>query len=153
MEFTKTDLKTTTTLAALAAAPIFKKQGTVRARPAVANEQIVTKLASGQEETTTTAKDGEWVVTNPGGEQYMVRGDKFDSRYEPTAEAGVYQAKGFCRAIVNPFGFPIAIDTSWGEQKGDEHCLVAINCDATGKMEQNIHLIETAAFAETYKQV
>jgi len=150
--FEKVDRKSPEIMTALALAPIFKKQGQVQARPAVEGEQIVTKLASGAEETTNTAKVNDWVMTNPSGEQYIIGKDKFFGRYEPSDTEGIYQAKGYCRAIQNPFGKPIEIMASWGSpQTGDENCLIADICDANGEnMGGEPYLIDGEAFSETY---
>jgi hypothetical protein len=154
MEFTKINRKSADILAALATAPVFKKQGTVKARPAAEGEQIVTVLASGHQETTNAAKAGDWIVTNPNGEQYIIGSEKFNSRYEMTAENGVYAARGFCRAIRNPFGYPIEIMANWGSpQTGDDHCLIADTCNAAGELSGEPYLIEAAAFAKTYAPV
>lgn len=104
---------------ALATAPVYKKQGLVKARPAVAGEKIVTVLKSGQTE---------------------------------TDNLGVYQAKGYCKAIENPFFKPVEIMSEWGSpQNGDEHCLFAIVSDADGATSGDPYIIEAAAFKETYK--
>ena len=154
MTFTKVDRKAPEVMQALAEAPLFKKQGQVEARPAVLGERVTTTLASGANETVNTANEGDWVMTNPSGEQYIISEKKFLGRYEVTDEAGVYSAKGYCRAIKNPFGKPIEIMASWGEpQTGDENCMVADVSDADGNLEGEPYIIEVKAFAETYKQV
>jgi hypothetical protein len=100
------------------------------------------------------AGEGDWIMTNPGGEQYIISEKKFLGRYEATDESGVYSAKGYCRAITNPFGKPIEIMASWGSpQTGDERCLIADTCDASGKVDGEPYLIDADAFAKTYKQV
>jgi PGDYG protein len=148
------DRKAPAILAALAVAPIYKKQGRVHARPAVAGEHITTTLATGVKETDNTASEGDYIVTNPSGEQYIISGQKFAARYEAGAEAGVYAAKGFCRAIVNPFGEQITILASWGSpQVGDADCLIADVCAADGTGEGEPYLIDAASFAATYKLV
>ncbi|QQS22706.1 hypothetical protein IPM19_03690 [bacterium] len=77
---------------------------------------------------------------------------KFLSRYEPSDEEGVYNAKGYCRAIPNPFNEPIEIMASWGApQMGDENCMLADTCDADGNTDGEPYIIEAKAFAETYK--
>ena len=150
--FEKIDRKVPEILEALADARIFKKQGHVQARPATEGEQIVTTLKSGAQETTNTAKADEWVMTNPSGEQYIISKEKFFSRYEETDEDGIYQAKGHCRAIKNPYGKPIEIMASWGSpQNGDENCMIADTCDAEGGgMGGEPYLIDAKAFSETY---
>ncbi len=154
MTFARVDRKASEIIRALAEAPLFKKQGQVKARPAVPGERVTTTLANGANETVNTANEGDWVVTNPSGEQYIVSGQKFFGRYEATDETGAYSAKGHCRAVRNPFGRPIEIVASWGEpQTGDENCMVADTCDAEGKVDGEPYLIEAKAFAETHKQV
>lgn len=153
MEFEKVDRKAPKILAALAVANVYKKQGRLNARPAIAGEKVITKLASGVQETTNVAIEGDWVVTNPSGEEYIISGAKFLGRYEATEVSGIYQAKGYCRAIQNPFGKPIEIIASWGEaQTGNEYCMIADVCDKNGdNMGGEPYLIDAGAFAETYK--
>ena len=147
------DRKSADIMTALSTASVFQKQGLVEARPAIAGEKLETKLASGASETNNTANEGDWIVTNPAGEQYIISEQKFLSRYEPTDTDGTYKAKGSCRAIKNPFGTPIEIMASWGEpQTGDENCMIADTCNADGdNMGGEPYLIDGAAFAETYQ--
>jgi hypothetical protein len=43
---------------------------------------------------------------------------------------------------------------SWGSpQTGDERCLIADTCDASGKCDGEPYLITADAFAKTYRQV
>ena len=146
--------KSTEILSALSSAPVFKKQGQVNARPATKGEAVTTTLASGVKETENTANEGDWIVTNPSGEQYIISGKKFEDRYESTETEGVYAARGYCRAIPNPFGESIEIMASWGSpQTGDEHCLIADVCDANSNMDNEPYLIEGDAFGQTYKKI
>lgn len=139
---------------ALAEAPIYLKQGRIEARPAILDEEITTTLKNGINETHNRAKEGDYIVTNPGGEQYIVPGNKFLSRYEPTDEEGIFTAKGYCRAILNPFGRPIEVMASWDRPEyGDQHCLIADICDASGHCDGEPYLIDAAVFAETYTPV
>lgn len=148
------DRKSPEILKALAIAPVFKKQGRVTARLATAGEEITTTLKDGSKETVNKAAEGDWIVTNPSGEQYIISGKKFLSRYEATSEPNVYSAKGYCRAIKNPFIIPITIWASWGApQNGNEHCMIADTCDAKGKADGEPYLIDADAFADTYKQI
>lgn len=152
--FQQIDRKSPEIVAALADAPIYKKQGQVKARPATVGEEITTTLEGGAKETVNTSNEGDWIMTNPGGEQYIISEKKFLSRYEATNESGVYSAKGYCRAIKNPFGKPIEIMASWGSpQTGDERCLIADTCDADGNVGGEPYLIDADAFTKTYKAV
>ncbi len=153
-QFQSVDRKAPKIMEAIRRAPIFKKQGQVEARPAVPNEKIITTLATGSKETVNKANIGDWVVTNPSGEKYIISEKKFFSRYEKTPEGGVYAAKGFCKAISNPFNKPIEIIASWGSpQTGNEHCMIADTCDAQGNCDGEPYLIDLDAFMSTYKPI
>lgn len=86
----------------------------MKARVAEAEEDITTTLADGTEETVNTAQPGDVVVTNPGGETYVIGSDKFAGGYEATDEDGVFQAKGMVRAFQNDTGKAVTIVPSWG---------------------------------------
>jgi len=153
-KFQFVERKSSEIMNALAEAPVYKKQGRVEARPATPGEEITTTLEGGAKETVNKAGEGDWIVTNPGGEQYIISEKKFLGRYEATDEEGAYAAKGYCRAAQNPFGKSIEIMASWGSpQTGDERCLIADTCDANGKVDGEPYLIDADAFAKTYKQV
>jgi len=152
--FQQIDRKSPEIMSALAEAPVYRKQGRVEARPATVGEEIMTTLESGAKETVNKANEGDYIVTNPSSEQYIIGEKMFLGRYEVTDENGVYSAKGYCRAVPNPFNKPIEIMASWGSpQTGDERCLIADTCDASGKVDGEPYLIDADAFAKTYKQV
>jgi len=141
-------------LTQLSLAPVFKKQGTVQARPAQIGENIVTKLASGLLETTNISKISSWVIKNPSGEEYLLSAEQFKERYEATDSDGIYAATGYCRAIKNIYKRPITIIAPWGEpQVGEKECMIADTCDAQGhNMGGEPYLIEANAFAATYRR-
>lgn len=60
--------------------PYYKKCAIVGARQAVAGEEIET-IVDGLLETVNVANDGDYVVRNPGGEEYIVEQARFESRY------------------------------------------------------------------------
>ncbi|OHA86069.1 MAG: hypothetical protein A2591_01625 [Candidatus Yonathbacteria bacterium RIFOXYD1_FULL_52_36] len=148
----KIDHKAPEIMSALAKAPVFKKQGQVDARPAVVGEEIITTLEGGAEEMLNIAQTGDWIITNPSGEQYIVPQKKFFARYKSTDTDDVYMTTGSCRAITNPFGRPIEIMTSRGlPQMGDADCMIADTCDEDGSnMENEPYLIDADAFTKTY---
>jgi len=151
-EFEKIDRKSPEIMEALKNAPLYRKFGLVRARPAKAGEKLETVTASGLVETERTADEGDWVVKNPTGEIFVIPGSTFLSRNEKTDEEGVYEAKGFCKAIKNPYGKPIEILASWGEpQNGDENCFIADTCDEEQNMRGEPYIIDGTAFKKTYK--
>lgn len=142
-------------------APIYKKQGEVKATFAQGGEVVVTKLADGTEETRNTAKQGDAIITNPGGEQYIIGAEKFGNRYEPKVGEdgnpvpGVFSAKGYCRAIDNPFGNPITMMASWGEmQNGARDVKIADVYDKDSNMiDGEPYIIGKEEFLKTYKVV
>ena len=153
-QFQQIERKSPEIMNALAKAPIYKKQGQIKARTATAGEEITTTLEGGTKETVNKAGAGDWIIINPNGEQYIISEKKFLDRYEATTKSGIYSAKGYCRAIQNPFGKPIEIMASWGSpQTGDERCLIADTCDENGKVDGEPYLIDADAFANTYKKV
>ena len=148
------DRKSPSILESIASAPIFKKHGEVRAYRSTGEAVIETVMANGLKETVSTTKVGDWIVINPTGEKYIISEEKFLSRYDPTSKEHVYSAKGYCKAIKNPFGKDIEIMASWGSpQFGDENCWIAETCDSSGKMEGEPYLIEANAFEKTYKEI
>lgn len=120
------DLQTDEWTHALVEAPIYKKFGKVHAQIAQGGETLQTVLSDGTVETTNTANPGDVIVTNPGGERYIIGANKFDSRYEATDEDGVFKAKGKARITPNPTGQPIKITAPWGEEQfGGPDALIA----------------------------
>lgn len=152
-EYQHLDLSTPEATEALAQAPIYEKKGVVHARPATPGEKIVTVLADGTEETTNVAGENQVVITNPGGEQYIIGAEKFASRYGATDEEGVFKAKGMARAVQNPTGGPIEIMAPWGEpQYGDAECMVATvyDPDQPDVVSDDRYIIGHQEFEDTY---
>jgi hypothetical protein len=120
------DLSTDEWTERLANAPVYAKKGIVQARQVAEREDVRTTLANGTEETVNVAEPGDVVVTNPGGERYVLKPDNFAKRYETTEEEGVFRARGMARAVENPTGTDIEIIAPWGEKQfGGADCLVA----------------------------
>lgn len=140
-------------------APIYKKQGEVRAIIAQGGEVVVTRLADGSTETRNTANPGDAIITNPGGEQYIIDAAKFGKRYEPKLgedgkpDEGVFSAKGYCKAIDNLWGQPITMMASWGEmQNGAKDAKIADTYDIdTLTLGGEPYIIGCAEFVQTYK--
>ena len=125
------DLQTDYWTKTLAEAPIYKKFGKVNASVAQGGETIKTILADGTEETTNTTEEGDVIVTNPGGERYILKPDNFSKRYESTEEEGVFRAKGKARITPNTTGKPIKIKARWGEEQlGGPDALIATVYDS-----------------------
>lgn len=149
----KLDLSTEEYTTKLAEAPVYAKKAEVNAVIASGGEVIETVLADGTKETTNTAGAGDAIITNPGGEQYIIPAETFNKRYEATSEDGVFRAKGMARAFKNDTGAPIEIMAPWGEpQFGDENCMIAtvFDPDNPDHVGSDRYIIGAAEFAETY---
>jgi len=129
---------------------VFRKSGIVSARPATLGENVVTSIG-GEVETRNSAKEGDWVITNPTGENYIVSDDKLQSRYEKIGE-GQYKAKGKIRGIVVSSNDAIECPkfvAAWGEdmimKEGD---VLAIPIGSNPE----VYRIERLVFEKTYEE-
>ena len=100
---------------------IYKKYARVQARLGVAGEKIATILRDGHAEVDPehpeVVSEGDWVVTNPSGEQYKVSGAKFAKRYDVEAGMGAdgkYAPKGPAITALQ-IHEDITIYVPWGE--------------------------------------
>lgn len=147
------DLSTEDYTERFANAPVYAKKGVVRMRPATPGEQITTVLADGTSETVNTAGENDVIITNPGGEEYIVNADKASKRYEATDEDGVYRARGMARAFQNPTGAPIEVMAPWGEiQSGGPDCMLAtaFDPDSPEVIGNDRYIIGYEEFKNTY---
>lgn len=137
----------------LANAPIYAKNVRVRIRRANPGEQIVTSVSDGTEEAVNTAKQNDVVITNPGGEEYILAGKRAMAEYEPTEEEGTFKSKGMVRAVDNPTGKEVEIDAPWGSKEIDgEDCKIAAAFDPAQPevLSENRYLIAGQEFRDTY---
>lgn len=151
--FEELDLSTPEITQALSEAGIYTKTALVRIRQAQPGEQIKTVLGDGTEETVNMAGENEVIITNPGGEEYIISAEKAAGRYEKTDEDGVYKAKGMVRAMQNPTGRPIEIMAPWGEKQfGGADTIIATTYDPSDP--ENIgadrYIIGRQEFEDTY---
>lgn len=134
--------------APLEASPFFRKTARISAVQASDEETVDTVLSSGHVETSNVASPGDWIVTNPGGERYVIKSEKFQELYEPSDEAGVFQAKTRVKAMKNNTGRPLVLTTSWGEQEGDPSCYLVITEGSPLKP----RIVGEEEFSNTYAQ-
>ncbi len=130
----------------------YSKKVVVLARPAVVGEKIDTNTSDGKE-TTNTAKEGNFIVRNPTGEEYILKSDSFEKRYTHLPDGPKegkwesYKAKGKCRAIVWNEE-QITFIASWSEEmvlkKGD---MLATPLPEMGE----VYRIAAKEFKETYE--
>ena len=127
----------------------YAKYARVQAVQAKGGEEIVTVLADGTKETKNVAKAGDYILTNPGGEQYIVGADKFAKKYEAATELGEgwFKPKGGPQQF-RQMRYDMTIIAPWGEEqvfkKGAYLNVTDVN-DLYGVAEQEFH--------DTYKSI
>jgi len=140
-------------LAALAAAPRFRKVAKVHAVPAPIGFEVIT-MVGGREETRHLAATGDWLLTNPGGESYLVPDEKFRLRYRADAEPDIYVSQALIVAVPNPFGCPVELGRAPGRvYHGQADCWFAQGIDSEGKISSTPYIIEAGAFGATYARL
>jgi hypothetical protein len=134
---------------------IYEKAARIQARVANEGEAVQTILADGTIETSNTANAGDVIVTNPGGEQYIVPADKFNVKYSAVeGSPGEYQSIGEIRAIKNATGKEITITAPWGEKMvggADSYIVSAYDKEHPDIISEDRYLIGGDEFAATYK--
>lgn len=132
---------------------VYAKYVRVHALKVRTGIEITTILDNGTTETVNVSQEGDYLVTNPGGEQYLINSEKFKSRYIPTEKEYIYQANGSARVFINPTGKPIKIMAPWGaEQFGDAECLLATTYDPKNPeaIGNDRYIIGREEFLDTY---
>lgn len=133
----------------LATAPTYRKDAVVGARPAD-GAPVTTVLANGHVETVRGTTVGEWIVTNPGGEEYAIPEDTFAARYEPTSVPGQYQSTGKARAAAHGFSGDVSMGVPWGTMTADCRALIVTGLDRDGDPAGAPWLVGYDEFHSTY---
>ena len=137
------DLNSTEYNDALENSKWYKKSVEIKARQAISQEKVKTELDA----TKNIAEPGDWIVTNPGGEQYVIKPEKFAKLYEKKEnEPGIFVSKGVpVRAIRTEKN--ITFTAPWGEKQSVKAggCVIDNNGERYG--------IDGKTFDETYKEV
>lgn len=126
----------------------YAKFARVQAEQATEETPIVTVLANGKQETTNVAKCGDWIVTNPGGEKYVVGADKFSKKYEPASELGKgwYKPTGGVQKFLET-AEDLSFVCSWGEEQSiNAGGFINVTCL------DDIYGIARQEFFDTYKE-
>lgn len=127
----------------------YTKITPVKARPAVPGEKVITKLSDGHIETENpNIKQGDMLITNPTGEQYVIGKTKFEEKYYSTPDKN-----GFYRPKPSPQKFlylpeDIVFVASWGE---DQHMRTGSFINITN-LDKDIYGIGREEFLKTYHQ-
>lgn len=127
---------------------LYAKTARVQARSGKAGEKIETKMKSGLKETDNTVKaDGDMVITNPDGEQYIVEKAKFEKRYEIDPEnPKQFRPKGGAQEFI-PVQEDIQFKAPWGEEMT---ILAGGVLNITGRDSGDIYGIQKDEFNNTY---
>lgn len=131
----------------------YRKSGEFRARRVSIATPVETILADGLQETKNVAIPGDYIVTGPRGERYVVKPDVFAARYErKPGTRDVHLARGEIIAAANPLGRAIHFRAAWGEvQTGAADCIIADVLDqGSQKRAGRPYIIGRAEFEETY---
>ena len=82
----------------------YRKLGEIHAERVAVTTPVVTTLTDGTVETKNRAQPGDYIVTAPAGERYVVKPETFLARYVPKpGEPNVYTALGQIIAAENPY--------------------------------------------------
>ncbi len=129
----------------------YAKFARVRAeRTYEGGELIETYLAmENRVETKNVAKAGDWIVTNPGGEKYIVPGDKFAKKYERALDLGEgwFKPTGGNQEFVQ-LKRDMNIIAPWGETQVLKKGAYVNVTDLT-----DIYGVAQAEFKDTYKSI
>lgn len=134
---------------------IAQKTVKVKARKGVVGEQVDTRPRVERDgkiyvigETKGTVKvEGSMIVTNPDGEEYIIKPDVFNQKYIATSEVGVYMpvSKPVQYLIIDK---DISFTAPWGETmyatKGSSIIVASFT---------DIYAVTNEAFKKTYSQV
>ena len=124
-------------------------------RKVVVAETVDTYLPDGTVESTKEAAPGDWVVTGPEAEEFVLSSEKFDSLYEEK-EPGIFVPKERkIMALKNPAHTKIRIDAPWGtkekpaSQYGESQCILVIELDSEGNFTDNRYIIGDEVILES----
>lgn len=97
---------------------MYAKTARIQAVQAKGGEEIQTVMKNGHVETNNTANAGDWIVTNPDGEQYIVQQAVFEKKYvaAPELGAGWFKPKGVPQKFVQ-INEDMTVRASWGEEQ------------------------------------
>jgi hypothetical protein len=135
-----------------------RKVGFIAARQASKPQTVETHWNG--KETTNTARPGDWIATNLGERQqilrdgdgrvnsYVILAERFADLYQPTGASNefgaVYLSKGIIKAIRLPGGFDIV--APWGEQQRSRNGYLVCNGN-------DVYGNHAETFAATYQVV
>ncbi len=125
-------------------ARLAQKTAWVAARPAREEERITTVLRGAKAETTNTARAGDMVVTNPGGERYIIEARKFFELYRAAGVAGMFEPRSLPVYVVT-VSENVEFQAPWNRKMRIRAGGVLVR-DENGA----VHGIQADEFASTY---
>lgn len=132
-------------------AKTYQKKGEIRARQGVIGETVITVMSDGMEETKNTVVEDEngkpgWVVTNPSGEQYIVKDAVFCKKYEKIEGTQDGFRPVWCPVTAVQIGENISFVAPWGENMN----VVAGGYVVFDKEYKDVYGVQESEFNETY---
>lgn len=126
----------------------YTKTVRVKARKGTVGDILVTRMKSGLVETVNTVKhDGDFILTNPSGEEYIIPKATFEAKYNPVPnEQSEYSPKPSPQLFLR-INESISFTAPWGE---------AMNIAAGGFLnvtdikKKDVYGIQKEEFLETY---
>lgn len=124
----------------------YQKSGVYLAVQTQTPCEVVTQI-DGTEETRVHAKPGDWILTGPAGERYVLDDSKFHARYRLRENSSYAEAIGSCRAtsLDEAFTFMAPWGTPMIFEPGDYL--------ACGGAPSDLYRIERSVFEKTYRCV
>lgn len=128
-------------------AAFYKKTAWIKARKGFPGEEIITKMANGLTETKNVVKKGDWIITNPDGESYIMPEETLQKKYEmDPAQKGVWRPKGGPQKMLSVTE-DISFKAPWGE---DMKIAKGGMLNISGMDQGDIYGIQPAEFKKTY---
>lgn len=126
-------------------APMFIKNAEVRARQIQPGDSELVETAL--DATFSTASEGDWIVTNPGGESYTVKNETFQNAYRAKeGEEGAFIALGVPVRVVQ-VSENVVFTAPWGSDQGVMAGGYVVERTDNGER----YGIEEQAFLDTYE--
>lgn len=124
-----------------------KAESVANARRVEEVEIIQTFMSDGTLESTREANPGDWIITGPDGEQFVLTDEKVHDLYEQTPDGSLVAKERKIIAFKNPTNAKIRIPAPWATlekpvyQDGEKDCMLAIGLTADGELSDDRYII------------
>jgi len=128
----------------------YQKVGNIQYR--ISDEaELIDTIIDGVKETSNTANPGDYVITGTKGEQYIIKPNVFNKRYEVLTSEIARPVGKFYGVVYNgTFGDEFEFTASWDEN------MICNKGDMLGSPDEQIsevYRVEKSAFEKTYEEV